>query len=241
MAKYDVEVDIWSAGCIFAEMIEGKPLFPGKDHVHQFSIITDLLGSPPKDVINTICSENTLKFVTSLPHRDPISFSERFKTVEPDAVDLLEKMLVFDPKKRVTAADALAHPYLAPYHDPTDEPVADAKFDWHFNDADLPVDTWRVMMYSEILDFHKIGGSDGQIDISATFDDQVAAATAAAAQAQAQVQLHMSNHPHDDTGASDNNHLDITGGNKNADHVAASDTITDYGNQAIQYANEFQQ
>ena len=55
--KYDVEVDIWSAGCIFAEMLEGKPLFPGKDHVDQFSIITELLGTPPEDVIKTICSE----------------------------------------------------------------------------------------------------------------------------------------------------------------------------------------
>ena len=42
------------------------------------------------------------------------------------------------------------------YHDPTDEPVCESKFDWSFNDADLPVDTWRVMMYSEILDFIKL-------------------------------------------------------------------------------------
>jgi p38 MAP kinase len=62
------------------------------------------------------------------------------------AVDLLESMLVFDPKKRVKAQEALAHPYLAPYHDPTDEPVAEEKFDWSFNDADLPVDTWKIMM-----------------------------------------------------------------------------------------------
>jgi p38 MAP kinase len=60
--KYDVEVDIWSAGCIFAEMLEGKPLFPGKDHVNQFSIITELLGTPPDDVINTIASENVSEF-----------------------------------------------------------------------------------------------------------------------------------------------------------------------------------
>ena len=67
------------------------------------------------------------------------------------ALDLLEKMLVFDPRTRITAAEALSHPYLAPYHDPTDEPEADEPFDWSFNDADLPVDTWKVMMYSEIL------------------------------------------------------------------------------------------
>lgn len=56
-------------------------------------------------------------------------------------------MLVFDPKKRITATEALSHDYLAPYHDPTDEPVAEEKFDWSFNDADLPVDTWKIMMY----------------------------------------------------------------------------------------------
>jgi p38 MAP kinase len=66
------------------------------------------------------------------------------------AVDLLERMLVFDPKKRITATQALEHEYLAPYHDPTDEPVAEEKFDWSFNDADLPIETWRVMMYAEL-------------------------------------------------------------------------------------------
>ena len=58
-------------------------------------------------------------------------------------------MLVFDPRKRVKAGEALAHDYLSPYHDPTDEPVAEEKFDWSFNDADLPVDTWKIMMYVE--------------------------------------------------------------------------------------------
>lgn len=154
--KYDVEVDIWSTGCIFAEMLEGKPLFPGKDHVHQFSIITELLGSPPEDVIHTICSENTLRFVKTLPRRERIPLASKFRNADPEAIDLMEKMLVFDPKKRITAAEALAHPYLAPYHDPSDEPVADERFDWSFNDADLPVDTWKVMMYSEILDFHNV-------------------------------------------------------------------------------------
>lgn len=60
-------------------------------------------------------------------------------------------MLVFDPRQRIDATESLAHEYVSPYHDPTDEPVAAAPFDWSFNDADLPVDTWKVMMYSEIL------------------------------------------------------------------------------------------
>jgi len=117
-----------------------------------------LLGTPPDDVIHTICSENTLRFVQSLPKRERVSLSQKFKNAEPSAIDLLEQMLVFDPKRRITAADALCHDYLAPYHDPSDEPVAEEKFDWSFNDADLPTDQWKIMMYSEILDYHNVDG-----------------------------------------------------------------------------------
>jgi len=89
--------------------------------------------------------------VQSLPKRERIPFQQKLRTSDPDAINLLEKMLVFDPRKRIDATQSLAHEYVAPYHDPTDEPVANEKFDWSFNDADLPVDTWKVMMYSEIL------------------------------------------------------------------------------------------
>jgi p38 MAP kinase len=63
------------------------------------------------------------------------------------AIDLLEVMLVFDPRKRIKASESLSHKYLLPYHDPTDEPVAQQKFDWSFDDADLPVHVWKMMMY----------------------------------------------------------------------------------------------
>ncbi|OJJ65140.1 hypothetical protein ASPSYDRAFT_372814 [Aspergillus sydowii CBS 593.65] len=154
--KYDAEVDIWSAACIFAEMIEGKPLFPGKDHVHQFSMITELLGTPSDDVCKTISSENTLQFLNSIPKRERQPLATKLKNADPDAIDLLERTLVFAPKERLNADQALAHEYLAPYHDPTDEPEAE-KFDWSFNDTDLPVHTWKMMMYREILDFHHMG------------------------------------------------------------------------------------
>jgi p38 MAP kinase len=92
---------------------------------------------------------------------------------------MLERMLVFAPHQRITAVEALSHEYLAPYHDPSDEPVADEKFDWSFNDADLPVDTWKIMMYvlplqtiitlltrsyrySEILDYHNVDGTEAE-------------------------------------------------------------------------------
>lgn len=99
-----------------------------------------------------------MRFVKLLPKRERQPLAHRFKHVEEPAIDMLERMLVFAPKKRITAAEALAHPYLAPYHDPTDEPVAEEKFDWSFNDADLPINSWKIMMYSEILDYHNVDG-----------------------------------------------------------------------------------
>ncbi|TPX48858.1 hypothetical protein SeLEV6574_g01807 [Synchytrium endobioticum] len=161
--KYDAQVDIWSVGCIFAEMLEGKPLFPGRDHVHQFSIITELLGTPPEGVTERICSENTLRFVHSLPQREKVPFTETFPTVESDALDILERMLVFDPKSRITAAEALAHPYLATYHDPTDEPAADQAFDWSFGELDLPVAEWRRRIWEAATTYQDIESSTSVI------------------------------------------------------------------------------
>ncbi|EAW12718.1 mitogen-activated protein kinase mpkC [Aspergillus clavatus NRRL 1] len=159
--RYGVQVDIWSAGCILAEMLRGKPLFPGKDHVHQFHLITNILGNPPKSVLEKITSKNTMKFVQSLPSREPRDLSTIVpKDTDFDAIDLLKKMLVIDPDIRVSAQDALRHPYLAPYHDPTDEPVAAGPFDWSFNNMDLPKETWKVMIYSEVLDYLSVDSPD---------------------------------------------------------------------------------
>ncbi|KIM98645.1 hypothetical protein OIDMADRAFT_202418 [Oidiodendron maius Zn] len=163
--KYDIEVDVWSAGCIFAEMLDGKPLFPGTDHVNQFSIITELLGTPPDDVIYSIANKSTLKFVQSLPKHKRQALKNKFKGADPLAVDLLEQMLVFDPRKRICSSKALTHKYLHSYHEPLDEPVARGKFDWSFSDTNLPIDTWKIMIYSEIIDYHNVGMDELEIEL----------------------------------------------------------------------------
>jgi p38 MAP kinase len=55
--KYTHAVDVWSVGCILAEMLLGRVLFPGKDHVHQFTLITEMLGKPPKEVMERVYSK----------------------------------------------------------------------------------------------------------------------------------------------------------------------------------------
>lgn len=57
-AKYSPAIDIWSIGCIFAEILLGKPLFPGRNVVHQLEIITDLLGTPSAEVIAKVCIQS---------------------------------------------------------------------------------------------------------------------------------------------------------------------------------------
>lgn len=64
-------------------------------------------------------------------------------------------MLQIDPKKRCSAREALEAHYLAPYHDPADEPVSTERLDWDFLEAELPADVWKTVMYSEVLNYHE--------------------------------------------------------------------------------------
>ncbi|KAJ5675592.1 hypothetical protein N7462_008489 [Penicillium macrosclerotiorum] len=157
--RYNEKVDLWSVGCIMAEMMLGKPLFPGKNHINQFSVITEILGSPPSSVIANVTSQNTLSFLQSLPQRDRKPLSKLIPGANGKDIDLLDNMLQFDPEKRCSAAEALTSEYLAPYHDPSDEPSATQTFDWSFLEADLPADIWKTVMYAEVLGYHELAGA----------------------------------------------------------------------------------
>ncbi|KAJ5110203.1 mitogen-activated protein kinase Hog1 [Penicillium argentinense] len=145
--KYSAKVDIWSTACIFAEMLQGKPLFPATSHADQFNVIVNLLGNPPVWIVDMITNNHTQSYVKSLPKCERRPFGEIFPEFHKQANDLLEKMLVFDVNERINAKDALSHPYLSLYHDPTDEPVVRETFDWSFDDVQLSAEAWKRIVY----------------------------------------------------------------------------------------------
>ncbi|ORY06303.1 Pkinase-domain-containing protein [Basidiobolus meristosporus CBS 931.73] len=130
--SYTKAIDMWSVGCIFAELLGGKPLFKGRDYVDQLNQILGILGTPDDTTLRRIGSERAQMYIRSLPKMPRIPFSQLYPHATPMAIDLLEKLLDFDPSTRITVEDALAHPYLQAYHDVDDEPAHEQQFDFSF-------------------------------------------------------------------------------------------------------------
>lgn len=122
--QYTKAIDIWSVGCILAEMLNGRPLFPGHDYHNQLSLILGVLGTPTLDEFYAINSRRSRDYIRALPFRKKRPFATIYPNASANAIDFLNKTLTFDPKKRLTVEEALQHPYLEAYHDPEDEPVA---------------------------------------------------------------------------------------------------------------------
>ncbi|KAI6057853.1 Mitogen-activated protein kinase 7 [Aix galericulata] len=131
--RYTRAIDMWSVGCIFAEMLGRRQLFPGRNYVHQLQLIMAVLGTPPAAVMAAIGAERVRAYVQSLPPRPAVPWESLFGDAEPAALALLGRMLRFDPRERVGVAEALRHPFLAKYHDPEDEPECVPAFDFAFD------------------------------------------------------------------------------------------------------------
>uniref|UniRef100_A0ACD5T6U6 Uncharacterized protein n=1 Tax=Avena sativa TaxID=4498 RepID=A0ACD5T6U6_AVESA len=154
--KYTPAIDIWSIGCIFAEVLTGKPLFPGKNVVHQLDLMTDLLGTPSMDTISRVRNEKARRYLSSMRKKDPVPFSQKFPNADPLGLKLLEKLLAFDPKDRLTAEEALTDPYFRglskPEREPSCQPIRKLEFD--FEHRRMSKDDIRELIFQEILEYH---------------------------------------------------------------------------------------
>ncbi|KAF9689303.1 hypothetical protein SADUNF_Sadunf01G0078200 [Salix dunnii] len=131
-SEYTAAIDIWSVGCILGEIMAREPLFPGKAHVHQLRLITELIGSPDSATLCFMLSKNARRYVRQLPQYKRQNFSARFPNTSPGAVDILDKMLVFDPNNRITVDETPCRQYLSSLYNINDEPVCPRPFHFDF-------------------------------------------------------------------------------------------------------------
>uniref|UniRef100_A0A8L0DSJ1 Mitogen-activated protein kinase n=2 Tax=Salmoninae TaxID=504568 RepID=A0A8L0DSJ1_ONCMY len=153
---YTKSIDIWSVGCILAEMLSNRPIFPGKHYLDQLNHILGILGSPSQEDLNCIINIKARNYLLSLPLRCKVPWNRLFPNADPKALDLLDKMLTFNPHKRIEVEEALAHPYLEQYYDPTDEPVAEAPFKFDMELDDLPKETLKELIFEETARFNTV-------------------------------------------------------------------------------------
>ncbi|CAK7311471.1 Mitogen-activated protein kinase 13 [Vulpes lagopus] len=140
---YNQTVDIWSVGCIMAEMLTGKTLFKGKDYLDQLSQILKVTGVPGAEFVQKLNDKAAKSYIQALPQSPKKDFSQLFPRASPQATDLLEKMLELDVDKRLTASQALAHPFFEPFRDPEEETEASQPFNDSLEHEKLTVDEWK--------------------------------------------------------------------------------------------------
>lgn len=150
-SDYTAAIDVWSVGCIFMELMNRKPLFAGKDHVHQMRLLIELLGTPTESDLGFVRSEDAKRYIRQLPSYPRQPLARVFPHVHPLAIDLVEKMLTFDPTRRISVEDALAHPYFARLHDEADEPVCLEPFSFEFEQQALGEEQIKDMIYKEAI------------------------------------------------------------------------------------------
>lgn len=154
--KYTAAMDMWSVGCIFGELLLRKPILPGTDANHQIDLIFSLIGTPSDEDIQSIPHQKAKEKVLRMPKKAARPMSMICRDANPQAVDLLEKLLTFNPIKRYTVEQALAHPYLANLHSEDDEPSCNpvSMFDFEFERQQLDMEDYKDLIYSEIMLHH---------------------------------------------------------------------------------------
>lgn len=149
--KYTKGVDMWSMGCILGELLLGKPVFPGSSTLNQLERVMELIGKPTQDDIDSLDCPLAGTMLESLPPIRQKKLRDVFPTASDDAIDLMRKLMHFNPKKRLTAEQALKHPYVAQFHDPENEPVCTKRINIPIDDNQkFSIREYRNKLYSDI-------------------------------------------------------------------------------------------
>ena len=139
--KYSFSVDVWAVGCIAAEMAQGKVLFPGNSTVNQLERIIEVTGWPDADIA---LPPNISRNIEVKP------LCELLPKASLDALDLVRQLLQFDPDKRISAANAIDHPFLAGFRT-GDEPVCNKIMRLGVDDnVKLKPDEYQTFLYQEL-------------------------------------------------------------------------------------------
>jgi mitogen-activated protein kinase 15 len=150
-SKYTKAVDMWSIGCILAEMYTGKAIFPGTSTLNQIERIIELLGRPTREEIDSMESVMAKECINQINVGKKKSFSTYFGSIDPDGLDLLSKLLTFNPNDRFTVEEALAHPYMKDFRDISEETSFKGVIEIPIDDnVKFSIKEYREALYKEI-------------------------------------------------------------------------------------------
>eukprot|EP01025_Chloroclados_australasicus_P049170 TRINITY_DN5590_c0_g1_i7.p2 TRINITY_DN5590_c0_g1~~TRINITY_DN5590_c0_g1_i7.p2 ORF type:complete len:436 (-),score=36.31 TRINITY_DN5590_c0_g1_i7:3928-5235(-) len=149
---YTFGVDMWSCGCILGELLLGRPLFPGTSTMNQLDRIMEITGKPSMADVDKIKSQFAVTMLDSIVSQGQKPLHHIFPNAPPDAVDLMRKLLQFNPEDRLSAEEALRHPYVKQFHNSVDEPVRRHPITIPVDDNErYSISQYREMLYAEIL------------------------------------------------------------------------------------------
>lgn len=149
---YTKGVDIWSIGCIMGELFGGKTMFPGTSTMNQLERIIAVTGKPSQEDVDSIQSAFASSMLESIDQDIEVkSLKDLYPKAKSDQLDLMKQMLLFNPAKRITAADALCHKYLAQFHNTESEPDCKTIIKLDFDDnTKYSVKDYVEKLYMEI-------------------------------------------------------------------------------------------
>ncbi|CAF4752348.1 unnamed protein product [Rotaria sp. Silwood1] len=162
--RYNQKLDIWSVGCMMAELILLRPIFRGRDHIDQLNKILDITGTPNIQTLNEICTAEPRNYISQMTPKPKQDFNELFgykydltgtvpiSGVSTEGVDLLDRLLSFDHRLRPTAEQALAHQFLKQYHSTIEEPTIEPLVDEH-EDAQYTIEQWKSIVWQMVEEF----------------------------------------------------------------------------------------